>query len=321
MFPGFQFQLSVKTKCGVSDTHEGGNSKCSTVLETDTRDLSAKIFTASESKLPLESGCDLSLDNQLHDKEITETQVVKSPLDNRLKWGLERILSENCATSEKSCDIGPPVLNTMQNCAENSVDTSEGVSDTLSDENEINYPDTFLQWRNKDALCWLDVILCLSVHNETLKRVVKSQKFDTKNLIYKLFLAHCQAQQILKKVSVSISKSRNSSLPCSDARYRNRSPCLLSMQQQDESQTEVGSKSCENKTKSKCHVPCKIEETEKICSKVTTALLNKVRERIWKILKTKLRCKKGQHESPVFAFPLFLRHSQPVTELFKLKYR
>lgn len=314
VFPGFQFHLSVKSKSGVSNTHEGGNSESSTVVETDTRNYSANIFTASECKLPLDSGCDLSLDNQQHDKEITKTheQVMKSPFDDRLKSGLESILSENCATSEKSCDMGHPVSKTMLNCAGNSADTSEGVSNTLSVEHEISYPDTFLQWRNKDALCWLDVILCLSVHNETLRRVVKSEKFDTKNLIYKLVLAHCQAQQILKKVSVNISESRNSSLLSSESRC---------MQQQDESSTEVGSKSCENKTKSQCHVPCNMEENEKICSKVATTLLNKVRERIWKNLKTKLRCKKGQHESPVFAFPLFLRHSQPVTELFKLKYR
>jgi hypothetical protein len=53
----------------------------------------------------------------------------------------------------------------------------------------------------------------------------------------------------------------------------------------------------------------------------TEDLLNEVREEVWTKLKCQLKCEKGQNESPVFAFPLLLKESPAVEEMFKMVYR
>lgn len=181
------------------------------------------------------------------------------------------------------------------------------------------YPEIFLQWRNKDALCWLDVLLCLSVHNVKLKTLVNTDTFDKHCIIYKLITAHIQAQKILRSAHerpVSRTSTRQSVCSSHASSSRKHRPRLKT--KHDDSLTDVTKNS-----KLECNksvLPALLEETQSGESKAAT-LLESAREEVWEALRTKLRCERGQHESPVFAFPLFLRCSEKATELFKMKYR
>ena len=49
-------------------------------------------------------------------------------------------------------------------------------------------------------------------------------------------------------------------------------------------------------------------------------LLEDVREQVWQSISTKLRCRKGKDDSPVFALPLLLQNSPSVVDLFNLSF-
>jgi len=142
----------------------------------------------------------------------------------------------------------------------------------------------FPQWKNKDNLCWLDVLLCLAVHNNHLKQAVCSAKYDDNNLIHKLFKAHEQALHIVSECSrKSIENTQISPI--------GPNLCSEVLQLLPASEQEV------------------------------THILSGIREEIWIRLQERLRCRKGQHESPVFAFPIFLKLHPGIADLFKMKYR
>ncbi|KAH3709360.1 uncharacterized protein LOC127857684 isoform X2 [Dreissena polymorpha] len=161
------------------------------------------------------------------------------------------------------------------------------------------YPKQFVQWRNKDNLCWLDVVLCLCVHNVTLKRQVT---FDTDCLIYKLLKAHNQAQSLLSKSSCDGNQD------------------LANHSYRQLANTVRGINDNENKSLLKENESAFKKKEVLFDNSEIENILNGVREEVWQFLQTKLRCSRGQHESPVFAFPLFLRQSPELSDVFKMKY-
>ncbi|XP_060552214.1 uncharacterized protein LOC132713590 isoform X2 [Ruditapes philippinarum] len=177
----------------------------------------------------------------------------------------------------------------------------------------LRYPTVFPQWRNKDALCWLDVILCLSVHNESLKSLVFCDTFDKKNLIYKLFAAHNQACKLIQdsenklvlqecEISDTDSNQFKEIDKCSNLNSKNQAQPNSDLSKENIPVSTVSRGAC-------------LENTP------TEDLLNEVREEVWTKLKCQLKCEKGQNESPVFAFPLLLKESPAVEEMFKMVYR
>ncbi|XP_052763956.1 uncharacterized protein LOC128205932 isoform X2 [Mya arenaria] len=169
------------------------------------------------------------------------------------------------------------------------------------------YPKVFPQWRNQDNLCWLDVILCLSVHNASLRRTVKSSTVIEDCLISKLFAAHDQAMKLVEKINTKTASEFNSTEEGTGSVSSKGSRKKRSTSRQKSS----SSNGEELKTDERPLSPNSYE-IEKV--------LNVVREEVWQMLSMKLRCKRGQHESPVFAFPLFLKQTPAVAELFKMKY-
>ncbi|XP_064653210.1 uncharacterized protein LOC135503505 [Lineus longissimus] len=64
-----------------------------------------------------------------------------------------------------------------------------------------NPGDRFIQWRNEDALCWLDVVLSLLVFNKSIRSPVVMNKFDSTNVIRTICAAYDQALNIIRSPS------------------------------------------------------------------------------------------------------------------------
>ena len=175
----------------------------------------------------------------------------------------------------------------------------------------LKNPLVFPQWRNKEALCWLDVILCLAVHNETLKSLVFSDSYDKTSLIHKLFKAHNQACKLIQESdNKQVLKERevNGTKPNEIVDYLSSN-----VENQTRSSNGLGDKNTSNgSVKDYAY-------SENI--RVAETLLDNVREEVWNSLKSRLKCIKGQNESPVFAFPLLLKENHAVEEMFKMSYR
>lgn len=189
------------------------------------------------------------------------------------------------------------------------------VGSNVESEYLLKYPSVFPQWRNKEALCWLDVILCLAVHNETLKSLVFSDSFDRTSLIYRLFAAHNQACHLLQQSQSNIDKpvsESGTSSPISETKNNSDISKNLPV-------VKIARISAENKNMLSNETgdvsACLDEKT------LVEGVLNEVREKIWKMLKERLKCEKGDNESPVFALPLLLQENEAVDKLFRMSYR
>lgn len=186
----------------------------------------------------------------------------------------------------------------------------------------LRYPSVFPQWKNRDALCWLDVILCLTVHNETLKSLVFCDGFDRCNLIFKLLKAHNQACNLLHQSQGKCAEHCSSPNTVVDSHVndtedsRNQS---INQAKQD-SKNHIINQVKRNGV-SKNIFPM---DSGAVCTCLDEMacedILDEVREEVWNKLKYKLRCERGQNESPVFALPLLLKEDKAVDELFRMNY-
>lgn len=174
------------------------------------------------------------------------------------------------------------------------------------------YPLLFPQWKNRDALCWLDVILCLAVHNEKLKGLVLNEKNDQECVVYKLITAHKQACQLINghvRKTADIDKSFDNYL---DLGLSSQNITANPRKVQDNIVAQPG------------HTSEHKHSLQAVCTDSMIKmgnLLDDVREKVWQKLYLKLKCDKGKPESPVFALPLLLSESSIVESLFKMEYR
>ena len=240
-------------------------------------------------------------------------------------------LDRNTLEGNKSLDVVSFIANENFDTKSSGVNTGRQVIapvSQLTEKKVEHYPNVFPQWRNNDALCWLDVVLCLSVHNLCLRKFVFNVENEEHCVISKLIKAHFQAQTILKKrlADTGSESSLSESSSCRSTISRNnkqkkegkncntiRSGCLEQCSTGDDTSSKTSDSSRVTvDSKGSLHHASKMEQRQ---------LLSDVREQIWTSLQSKLRCKKGQPESPVFAFPLLLKHNEIATNLFKLKYR
>ncbi|XP_045182381.2 uncharacterized protein LOC123541075 isoform X2 [Mercenaria mercenaria] len=232
----------------------------------------------------------------------------KDRLVNKETLGkLQNCLSKNAVIGNSTSVIGNSntVIGNRTGVIENSADVEKR-------ENLLRYPYVFPQWRNKDALCWLDVILCLVVHNETLKSYIFRDSCDKEKFIHKLFKAHNQAC-----IMIQVSQMNQTE----------HSP-VVGMEQHtskiDEHSVSTVNQVHQSNGVSKENIVISNAGGNGTCLDNSTSvetLLNEVRDEVWTKLQSKLKCEKGQHESPVFAFPLVLKEDQGVEEKFRMTYR
>lgn len=201
-------------------------------------------------------------------------------------------------------------------------------------ENEMRafYP----QWQNKDALCWLDVILCLLVHCKQVKKLNDCDLKTDPSIITTLLKAYDQALSLL-------SMKLNAKPTVSDPNLSSESEPPIRNEAVASCMENGGSDSEDNHTvtadKSNVYSQGEVVQTgaglqlmnsdflHLISSSQSSfefskafSLLGDIRERIWHLLHPRLRCKKGQNDSPVFAIPLLAKNSKDMEHLLLLKY-
>ncbi len=222
-------------------------------------------------------------------------------------------------TSSRDCsETGPSV--SVPSCDTKSVGKSIDLSvDKIQSRTceEVLYP----HWMNVDALCWLDVGLCLMVHNNWLQRAV--QVSDSQNSATGL-LGHLVAvyRQACFQLNKEVQHSTISTSPGRDSKTLNL----------ETSVGQVAVKVGGGRIRDICLVGAVKNGTvelgaadgqhalvESVLSTVAK-LLSDVREKIWIYLQPKLRTERGKHDSPVFAIPLLLRENSCMENLFKVCY-
>ncbi|OWF45208.1 uncharacterized protein LOC110457335 [Mizuhopecten yessoensis] len=201
------------------------------------------------------------------------------------------------------------------------------------------------QWQNKDALCWMDVILCLLVHCKQVNKLKCGDPDSDPSIVCTLLKAYDQALSLLNKRSISnaaaspcdvdmfVTKSDNTKLVsqinlpstllfeekvgtgCNDEDKSHVVSKSVNMSLQgDEVKTGAGLKLLKSDL-----VQLMLSHGDSEYSKAFDLLTN-IREKIWHLLHPHLRCKKGKNDSPVFAIPLLTKNSKDLEQLLAIKY-
>ena len=179
----------------------------------------------------------------------------------------------------------------------------------------------YLSWKNKDALCWLDVAMNLLVHSRMLYMIMNPIPSTSAPVIKQLFENYTKAQSFFKQglelkrcqllgqqkrialeTSVGIvnvktgggdaSDFLSSGTPETHICKANISPLLPKKRQDSQDSLEVTTEQLQGRA-------------DQLCS-AAEEVLNSCRENVWNYLYPKLKCEKGQHDSPVFALPMLL---------------
>ena len=219
----------------------------------------------------------------------------------------------------------------------------------------------YMHWQNKDALCWLDVLMCMLVHNQTVR--ILSETANNGNLIKAIVKTFDKAQMVLshgeldaagKKMNLETSIGMvtaktgggdNSKLGFTTVAGGGSRGSFCGTSRADDydgsTALEMFPQGCtpseDTSNASSTGVAFKVPLKRASLSNSTTVcdthsfrtenvakaalLLDAVREETWKSLQPRLKCRKGLNDSPVFALPLLLEKSLPLEDHFKLSYR
>lgn len=186
----------------------------------------------------------------------------------------------------------------------------------------------FPQWQNKDALCWLDVVMCLLVHCKKLQENVKSFNEKHKTVLSTLLTAYSQACEILnssRELKLSTSKSVPSSTEEKVQLASLRSP--FTMQKSPDVVNKFQHMSLmDNRVKTGAGIKLSSQldlEHYAIEDRYYYAfsMLQDVRETVFEKLQPRLQCEKGKNDSPLFAIPLLVKGNNAIEKLIMMKYR
>ncbi|XP_062573139.1 SUMO-specific isopeptidase USPL1-like [Saccostrea cucullata] len=187
----------------------------------------------------------------------------------------------------------------------------------------------FPQWQNKEALCWLDVVMCLFVHCKKLQEHVKSFNNDTdKSVLTTLLTAYNQACNILnasqesipsvRKQPISLMDRKVQPMPGQDLSAVPKSSDIVNEFQHlsvidNGIKTGAGMKLCSELVSE--HYPVEDRYHNAFC------ILQNVREAVFQKLQPSLQCEKGKNDSPLFAIPLLIKGDFDAQKLMMMKYR
>ncbi|XP_052086296.1 uncharacterized protein LOC127723635 isoform X2 [Mytilus californianus] len=190
----------------------------------------------------------------------------------------------------------------------------------------------FPQWQNEEALCWLDVVLCLFVHSKAIRKVnVENENVDLSHtILVTLFKAYEQACQLINKYREKTTKNQL------EAASRTRSGRLFSDPEESDSDAVVDSPNTEmlkeickmhpDTIKTGAGLSCSkdflsmlpLDEQENY--KKAFTLLRDIRENIWRKMQPRLQCVKGKNDSPVLAIPLMVKDNVNIEREFLVEY-
>lgn len=192
-----------------------------------------------------------------------------------------------------------------------------------------------MQWKNKDALCWLDVSMCALVHSVSLRECLRRQ--NGASLLRKLCDEFDRAQTVAcndeqdllvgERTNHDRLNGRISSKTTSSTMQYPASLCpslanldadaalewlvMSDAETKDHLQSDTSSDKLSRKPLDSIPTPTQDAPT----------ILSNIREKVWASLQPKLDCKLGSEESPVFALPLLARLGGAVEEHFLMRYR
>ncbi|XP_006818366.1 SUMO-specific isopeptidase USPL1-like [Saccoglossus kowalevskii] len=133
----------------------------------------------------------------------TETECTVPSVDNIVQFPSDQS-NDYLASTDASPVSSAESTNTVRMSASNSIpvekkpfrrkdfkgyvsgEKSQGLEQTNSKTGYRINMQAALQWQNRDALCWLDVLLCLLAHNRTLQKSLKQLKVSGKSLVKEL---------------------------------------------------------------------------------------------------------------------------------------
>lgn len=198
----------------------------------------------------------------------------------------------------------------------------------------FSYPDNFIQWRNSDALCWLDAVQCLLVHNRHVHKTVFNDSFDKDSVIYKLLKAHKQAQELLQTVKCDnvpalfsaktkapeiLAKISCQRVNCNASKTLQKVEMkLVSKDGLVDVKTGAGIDSVKTLANNVFDDSIKISDKTK-ADQIEKELVD-VREHIWQKLQPKLKFERGRNDSPVFTMSSLIRDNKSIENLFKMNY-
>lgn len=183
-----------------------------------------------------------------------------------------------------------------------------------------------IQWSNKDALCWLDVSMNLLVHSRLFHSIVSSRPKSACPVVKQLLECYSKAQALLKQAlefkrcqligqkravvletSVGMVSVKTGGGDGTDILPDNQTPETLVVK------TTLSPLLSPTSQQKSVMSPGKMEVTTQQLqtrsdqlSNAARDLLVHTREAVWGYLHPKLKCQKGENDSPVFALPLLL---------------
>ena len=196
----------------------------------------------------------------------------------------------------------------------------------------FTYPKKFIQWRNKEALCWLDAVQCLLVHNKHVQKTVFSDNFDQESIMYKLVKAQKQAQELLETIKADnvsglfSSKNRQSEiLPASSSQDGGKALPKVEMKlvSRDGSldvKTGAGNQSIGKTLVTSSNANGEAELNDSLKASQIEEEMVSIREQVWHALQPKLKFERGRNDSPVFTMSSLIRENPLIEKLFKLGY-
>ena len=237
--------------------------------------------------------------------------------------------SENCSTDGSTCS-------SVSRCAKLSAKKKKLI--LLQAKPFFSYPDKFIQWRNRDALCWLDSVQCLLVHNRHIHKTVFDTGFDQNSVLFKLLLAHKQAQELLENISSEyypklfqtnshdteiLSKHSSPGQLTTDTSKLSPKKTvemkLVSIEGSVDVKTGAGNVGS-NRTSADGMMQKDSRLENSLKANQIDSLLNSVREDVWQKLQPKLKFERGRNDSPVFTMSSLLRENTNIENLFKMNY-
>ncbi|XP_061178267.1 SUMO-specific isopeptidase USPL1-like [Saccostrea echinata] len=182
----------------------------------------------------------------------------------------------------------------------------------------------FPQWQNKEALCWLDVVMCLFVH---CKKLQESFHEADKSVLNTLFTAYNQACSILNASQELIPSGRKLSTCLTDRKVQQMSGRPVAVQKSSDIVNKFQHLSVvDNGIKTGAGMKLSSElvsEFHPVEDRYHNAfsILQNVRETVFQKLQPSLQCEKGKNDSPLFAIPLLVKGDSDAEKMMMMKYR
>lgn len=240
-------------------------------------------------------------------------------------------LSVHVASSPNQCAIptdyvvSPSLNASTTTTASCDLNIQKSLKNSTSDSTD-NIGSRYLQWKNVDALCWLDVCLCLLVHSVGISRLLQTVSLSQACILTTVIQAYKKAQTLfhaansIQELSID-DMGRALKLETSIGRVSVRTGGgeivdLLSP-------VRVVTPSESETMKSPQILNANTEASQEVLKYLREAseVLRDVRENVWAYLYPKLKCERGQNDSPVFALPLLFSNHSEIESKLMVKYQ